>query len=357
MKKILFTGGGTAGHVTPNIALFDEAEKRGYELVYIGSKKGIEKGLIEDENVRFYSIFSGKLRRYFSVENFIDPFKVLIGCIQSIFILMKEKPNIVFSKGGFVSVPVVYAAKILGIPSIIHESDITPGLANKICIKVAKYVCCNFKDTFKYLPKEKAVLTGSPIRKELLEGRKEDGGKLMLFKDPEKPVLLIIGGSMGSNNVNNFIRNILSRLIEKFNIVHICGKGNIKEIEDEDIKSSYRQFEYIKEDLKDVFALSDIVVSRAGANSICEILALKKPNVLIPLSKKASRGDQIDNAKMFVREGYSLMIEEENITNDILFDLINKCFDEREIFISNMNNSNIGDAVVNIINLIEENVK
>ena len=229
MKKIVMTGGGTAGHVTPNIALMPALRSEGYEISYIGSYEGIEKGLIEAQKVPYYGISSGKLRRYFDVKNFSDPFKVIKGYYQSIRLLKKIKPDVVFSKGGFVSVPVVLAAKHCKIPAIIHESDITPGLANKLAIPSATKVCCNFPETMKYLPEGKAVLTGSPIRQELLNGNPSNAIKLCRFENTEKPVVLIIGGSTGSRAINTAIRDLLPELLKRYNIIHLCGKGNLDE--------------------------------------------------------------------------------------------------------------------------------
>ena len=297
MKKIVMTGGGTAGHVTPNIALMPALRDAGYDIEYIGSYNGIEKNLIESLGVKYYGIASGKLRRYCDIKNFSDPFRVIKGYGQAISLMRKIKPDVVFSKGGFVSVPVVLAAKFCHVPAVIHESDITPGLANKIAIKGAKKVCCNFPETLKYLPSEKAVLTGSPIRKELFNGNPQNALKLCNFPNHDKPVLLIIGGSLGSKIVNEAVRKILTELLDNFYVIHLCGKVNL----DNSLTGTigYAQFEYANEELTDMFALADIAISRAGANSICELLALHKPNIRIPLSAAASRGDQVLNANSF----------------------------------------------------------
>ena len=297
MKKIVMTGGGTAGHVTPNIALMPALKEAGYDIEYIGSVNGMEKGLIEAQKIPYHGISSGKLRRYFDWKNFTDPFRVLKGYGQAVSLMKKLKPDVVFSKGGFVSVPVVLAAKHCHVPAIIHESDITPGLANKIAIKGAKKVCCNFPETMKYLPADKAVLTGSPIRRELFSGVAENAIKLCNFPDHNKPVILIIGGSLGSKKVNEAVREILPELLKDFYVIHLCGKGNL----DNKLAgiTGYAQFEYANAELTDMFALADMAISRAGANSICELLALHKPNILIPLSAAASRGDQVLNAKSF----------------------------------------------------------
>lgn len=353
MKKIVMTGGGTAGHVTPNIALFPSLKEQGFEISYIGSYNGIEKGLITALDIPYYGISSGKLRRYFDVKNFSDPFKVMKGFFQAKALLKKIRPDIVFSKGGFVSVPVIFAAKVLHIPAIIHESDLTPGLANKLAIPAASKVCCNFPETMKYLPEGKAVLTGSPIRKELLSGNRTAALKFCHFS-PEKPVLLIIGGSIGSVFINNAVRGSLDELLKQFQIIHLCGKGNLDPSLQQ--KNGYAQFEYISENLADLFAAADLVISRAGANSICELLALHKPNILIPLSARASRGDQILNAKSFERQGFSCVIEEETLTPGILLDAIQTVTANRDSYIHAMEQSGQMNAVDAIIRLIQETV-
>ena len=350
MKRIILTGGGTAGHVTPNLALLPELKRRGYAVQYIGSKTGIEKDLITQAGIPYHEISSGKLRRYFSLQNFTDPFRVIAGYSQAKDILRQEKPDVVFSKGGFVAVPVVLAAKALRIPTIIHESDMTPGLANKLCIPSAQKVCCNFPETLGYLPAEKAVLTGSPIRRELMSGDRLAGLNFTGLSS-EKPVLLIIGGSMGSVRVNSAVRSILPRLLETFQVIHLCGKGNL----DESLHlRGYVQYEYIGAELKDLFALADVVVSRAGANAICELLSLHKPALLIPLSAAASRGDQILNAKSFAKQGFSSVLEEEEITDDVLLDRIQEVYRERQKYIHAMENSRQSDAVEIICGLLDE---
>ena len=315
MKRIILTGGGTAGHVTPNIALLPRLKELGYDIQYIGSYTGIEKELIEPFGIPYHGISSGKLRRYFSVQNFTDPFRVLKGFREAHKLIRQLKPDVIFSKGGFVSVPVVLAGKRCKVPVIIHESDMTPGLANKIAIPSAAKVCCNFPETLKSLPEGKAVLTGSPIRQELLSGNKIAAMDMCHFTS-DKPVILVIGGSLGAVAVNNAVREALPELLKDFQIIHLCGKGKM----DESLKDveGYCQFEYIKNELRNLFALADIVISRAGANAICELLALHKPNLLIPLSANASRGDQILNARSFERQGFSLVLEEEQLTKETL---------------------------------------
>lgn len=354
MKKIILTGGGTAGHVTPNIALLPRLREAGFDITYIGSYNGIEKQLLKEQKVPYYGISSGKLRRYFDIKNFSDPLKVIKGFGQSIRLMRKLKPDIVFSKGGFVSVPVILAAKFCHIPSIIHESDLTPGLANKLAIPNAAKVCCNFPETLKYLPEDKAVLTGSPIRKELLSGNKENARKLCNFTN-EKPVLFIVGGSSGSKFINDTIRGLLPELLKSYQIIHMCGKGNIEESLNRTV--GYKQFEYIGSELNDIFSMADLVISRAGANSICELLALHKPNILIPLSASASRGDQILNAQSFEKQGFSVVIEEEIITPDKLLNMIHETYKNRERYIHAMKQSNSINSVDKIVSIIEETAK
>lgn len=351
MKKILLTGGGTAGHVTPNIALIPSLRNLGYEIHYMGSFDGIEKKLIEDYDIPYYGISTGKFRRYFSVKNFTDPFRVLKGFREAKKLIKQLKPDVVFSKGGFVSVPVVRAASSLKIPCIIHESDMTPGLANKLCLPVAKKICCNFPETLKNLPQEKSVLTGSPIREELLTGNKLTGLKICNFNS-QKPIVLVIGGSTGARAINKAVREALPQLLKDFQVIHICGKGNIDNTNL--TTEGYAQFEYVKEDLKDLFAAADVVISRAGANSICELLALKKPNILIPLPLSCSRGDQILNAKSFETQGFSKVLNEEDMTALILTDMVHELYAARQTYIDAMNHSGQMNAVSTIINLIEE---
>ena len=346
MKKIILTGGGTAGHVTPNIALLPDLKARGFEVLYVGSYGGIERKLIEKEGVPYRGISSGKLRRYFSLQNFTDPFRVMKGFLEAMKIVREFKPDVVFSKGGYVSVPVVRAAGAMKIPVVIHESDMTPGLANKLSYGAATKICCNFPETLPLLPKEKAVLTGSPIRRELLSGDPE-AGREKTGLPAGKPVLLIIGGSLGSVAVNNAVRLCLPELLKEFSVLHLCGKGNV----DESLKDTehYLQYEYVSDDLKDLFALADIMISRAGANSICEILALKKPNVLIPLSAKASRGDQILNARSFEKQGFSCVLDEALMTKESLLSAVRDTWTSRKNYIEAMEKSDAADGVAAVM--------
>lgn len=351
MKKIVLTGGGTAGHVTPNLALTEVLKSQGWDIEYIGSIDGIEKKIVTDANIKYHGIKSGKLRRYFSLENFTDPFKVLAGVFQAYSIIKNIKPNIVFSKGGFVTVPVIFGAYLNKIPVIIHESDMTPGLANKISIPMAKKVCVSFPETINYLNSDKGVYTGTPIRSEILKGNKENGYKICNFNN-EKPILLIIGGSLGSGFINEAIRNIVDTLLNDFQIVHICGKGNY--ISDLENKIGYKQFEYLNQELADIFSITDIIVARAGSNSIFEFLNLRKPNLLIPLSKKASRGDQILNANSFEKLGYSKVIQEEDVNSEKLLKEIKELYRNKDKYIENMQKSQIKNSINEIIKIINE---
>lgn len=354
MKKIVLTGGGTAGHVTPNIALLPALGEAGYEVAYMGSYDGIEKKLIADFDIPYVGISTGKFRRYLDVRNFTDPFRVVKGFSEARKFLKVYQPNVVFSKGGFVSVPVVRAAASLGIPCIIHESDMTPGLANKLCISAATKICCNFPETLKMLPSEKAVLTGSPIRAELSRGNKLAGLDMCGFT-ANKPVIMVTGGSLGAANVNKAVRDALPKLLEDFQIVHLCGKDKMDNLLL--TTPGYKQFEYIKSELKDLFAMADIVISRAGANAICELLALKKPNILIPLPASSSRGDQILNAQSFEAQGFSIVINEDDLLTDLLVDRVHELYFTRQTYYETMSKSSQMDSIKTIMGLLEETSK
>lgn len=349
MKRILFTGGGTAGHVTPNLALISALSGK-YDIQYIGSYQGIEKGLIENAGIPYYGISSGKLRRYLDLKNLSDPFRVLKGYREAKKLMKKLKPDLVFSKGGFVAVPVVLAAKKYKVPVIIHESDMTPGLANRLCIPSATRICVNFPETLKFVPEEKAVLTGTPIRKELFEGSRLNGLQFCGFS-AEKPVILVVGGSTGAAALNEAVWNLLPTLLKKYQIIHLCGKG--KSDLAHNGTAGYVQYEYINKELSDLFAASSLVISRAGANAICELLALKKPNILIPLTAAASRGDQILNAESFEQQGYSYLLREEELTNETLLTAINEVFEKREQYVEAMERGVGTDATRIICEMME----
>lgn len=326
-------------------------KEAGYEITYMGSYDGIEKRLIADFDIPYVGISTGKFRRYLDLRNFTDPFRVVKGFSEARKFLKGYQPDVVFSKGGFVSVPVVRAASTLGIPCVIHESDMTPGLANKLCLSSARKVCCNFPETLKLLPEKKAVLTGSPIRAELSQGSRLAGLNMCGFS-ANTPVIMVIGGSLGAANVNKAVREALPRLLEDFQVVHLCGKEKVDNLLLN--TPGYRQFEYVKAELKDLFAMADLVISRAGANAICELLALKKPNVLIPLPAGSSRGDQLLNAQSFEAQGFSLVIDEDDLTTDLLIDRIHELYFNRQKFHDAMNRSGQMDSIKTIVKLLEE---
>ncbi|MBF0773568.1 undecaprenyldiphospho-muramoylpentapeptide beta-N-acetylglucosaminyltransferase [Mammaliicoccus sciuri] len=355
MKKIAFTGGGTIGHVAVNLALIPEAQKRDIETIYIGSKNGIEKEMITDsaKYTKYIPISSGKLRRYLSFENLKDVFKVLKGVLDARKVLKKEKPDLVFSKGGFVSVPVIIAAKSLKIPSIVHESDVTPGLANKISMKFANKMYTTFEETLKYVPKEKSDYIGAIIREDLRDGSKEEGYQLTGFND-QLPVLLIMGGSLGSKALNKAIRDNLDYLTKKYQIIHLTGKGHV----DQNIKNAnYVQYEFVSNELMHFYAITDTVISRAGANAIYEFATLKLPMLLIPLGLDQSRGDQIDNAKIFEKNGYAKVLQEKDVNQSNLISQLDKLENEREDIIDKMSHFKESYTKETLFNKIESDIK
>lgn len=333
-KRILFTGGGSAGHVTVNTALIPHFEKEGWDITYIGSEDGIEKEIITEQfpHIPYKSISSGKLRRYFSWKNFSDPFRVMKGVFDALSVIRKTKPDIIFSKGGFVSVPVVMAAKMAKVPVAIHESDVTPGLANKLAVPFATKIFTTFPETVQSLPSEKSLCAGAIIREELFMGDAREGKRLTGYYE-DKPVLMIMGGSLGARKINEAVRGNLEELLTAFQIIHICGKGNVDESL---VQKGYRQYEFIKGELPHYLAMTDFVISRAGSNSIFEFLALKKPMLLIPLSREASRGDQILNANSFVKQGYAIKLEEEELDEKSFLDGVNELKSNRDNMIRNM---------------------
>ncbi|AJY75626.1 undecaprenyldiphospho-muramoylpentapeptide beta-N-acetylglucosaminyltransferase [Paenibacillus beijingensis] len=354
MKKIMFTGGGSAGHVTVNIALIPRFLQEGWSVEYIGSENGIEKQLVSALSaVRYHGIATGKLRRYFDWQNVKDPFKVAKGVLQAYLLIKRQKPNVIFSKGGFVSVPVVLGAWLNKVPFIIHESDVTPGLANRLSIPFATGVCTTFPDTETFLPKGKNHYVGPVVRQDLKLGSADRGRQFCQFTD-NKPVLLIMGGSLGSRKINETIRTGIDELTKRFQIVHLCGKGQI----DSSIHCpEYKQYEYLNEELADVLAMTDVVISRAGANSIFELLALRKPMLLIPLPKEQSRGDQLLNAASFKKSGFCEVLFEEHLTVNTMISEIVQLFGNRQAYIKNMGNFEQKDALSVVFELIKQSAK
>ncbi|MNO22098.1 UDP-N-acetylglucosamine transferase [compost metagenome] len=352
-KRILFTGGGSAGHVTVNLALIPKFVDKGWDVKYMGSTDGIEKELIEKlNNVEYISISTGKLRRYLDSENFKDPFRVIKGVFQAYQLIKEMKPNVVFSKGGFVSVPVILGAWMNRVPIIIHESDITPGLANRISIPFASKICVTFHEAKEHIKNDKAVYVGAIIREELMQGSAIKGLTLCNFSR-NKPVIFCMGGSLGSQKINEILRGNLQHFINKFQIVHICGKGQL----DSSYSNyrEYKQFEYVHSELVDILAMTDIVISRAGSNSIFEFLSLKKPMLLIPLSREASRGDQVLNALSFKSSGYCEILLEEDMDDVSFKEAVNNVFDKRYEIIEKMDKCGDDNAINKVVELITAN--
>lgn len=336
-----------------HLALIPILQQSGWQISYIGSEHGIERQLLASyPQVKYHPIATGKLRRYFDWNNFKDPFKVMHGIMQAYQIIRKQRPALVFSKGGFVSVPVIAAAWLNRVPSIIHESDLTPGLANKICTRFAQKVCITFPETKQFVSSDKLVHVGPIVRPELKKGSVSRGLNLCRFTK-SKPVLLIMGGSLGSQRINQVVRKALPQLLTRFQIVHLCGKGQI----DESLQQrGYEQFEYLNDELPDVLAMTDVVVSRAGANSIFEFLALRKPMLLIPLSLNASRGDQIMNARSFEKQGVAKVLAEEALTTDTLMDQVTYVFEHKDTFIKAMQKADNENGLEKVLELIHRYV-
>ncbi|RCW42055.1 undecaprenyldiphospho-muramoylpentapeptide beta-N-acetylglucosaminyltransferase [Paenibacillus prosopidis] len=354
MKKIMFTGGGSAGHVTVNMALIPRFLEEGWSVAYIGSESGIEKQLISTiPDVKYFAVSTGKLRRYMDIQNVKDPFKVVKGLYQAYRLIKTHKPNVIFSKGGFVSVPVVIGAWLNRVPLLIHESDLTPGLANRISIPFATGVCTTFPETGSMLKNGKCRHVGAVIREEVKQGNADLGRALCGFVR-SKPVILVMGGSLGARKINQSVRQALSRITKQFQIVHLCGKN---QVDPSLVLPGYKQFDYINEQLPDVLAMSDIVVSRAGSNSIFEFLSLKKPMLLIPLTKEQSRGDQILNAQSFEKSGYCDVLYEEQLTVDTLVHGIERLYDNRHAYIKRMDTSEQTNALPAVFGWINEIAK
>lgn len=350
-KKIVLTGGGTLGHVTPHLALIPHLLKAGYDIHYIGTEKGMEaEKMASVPGVTYHAVKSGKLRRYFSWQNFTDPFRVIAGAFQSAHIIGRLKPDVVFSKGGFVAVPVVFGAWVHHVPVVCHESDLTPGLANKLCKPFAKRIATTFPECAKALG-SKAEMTGTPLRPELFSGSRAKGLSLLHF-DGAKPVLLMMGGSSGAQSVNKALRGALPRLTKTFDVAHICGRGNL----DESLCGvpGYTQVEFLDTDLPDVLAATDLVLSRAGSNALCEFQALDKPMLLVPYPKGASRGDQILNAQSYEKRGLCRVLLQENMTPDTLAQALEDTWRDREQLAAAVKAAPPADGTRRVLELIEE---
>lgn len=349
-KKILFTGGGSAGHVTPNLALIKKFQENGWQINYIGSRNGIEKKLIGEVKIPYFAIATGKLRRYFCWRNFIDPFKIIFGIIQSLYLIHELKPNVVFSKGGFVAFPVVVAAWLNRIPVIVHESDFTVGLANKLCFPFAKKVCLTFAETAKFVKsKNKLVVTGTPIRTEFFSGDAERGRKFCGF-DAAKKIILVYGGSLGADLINQTIRKLLPKILDDYQVAHVCGENKV---DHNYYYQGYRQFGYLNQEFPDLMAAADFVIARAGANTVYELLALRKPHILIPLGTKSSRGDQIWNAKYCETQGFSQVIFESDLTPELLLTKIQWLDQNHAEILNRLSTFAIPDSVNLIFDLVQ----
>jgi UDP-N-acetylglucosamine--N-acetylmuramyl-(pentapeptide) pyrophosphoryl-undecaprenol N-acetylglucosamine transferase len=351
IKKIIFTGGGSAGHVTPNLALIKKFQQEDWEINYIGSQTGIEKALLAKTGIPYHVIATEKLRRYFSWQNFLAPCKIILGIIQAFILLHRLKPVVVFSKGGFVAFPVVVAAWLNRIPTIIHESDLTIGLTNKLCLPFAAKICIAFPETIKQIKnKKKVVTTGIPIRKEFFSGNAKRGREICGFM-PNKKIILVFGGSLGADQINKVVRQLLPDILGRFQLAHVCGADKI----DANYNyAGYKQFAYLYEEFPHVLAATDLVISRSGANSLYELLALHKPNILIPLAKTASRGDQILNAKYSAERGYSEIILQEQLTPEFLLKKINIVEKNHNTMIEAINKFTVLDSTKLIYNIIED---
>lgn len=317
MTHLVCTGGGTAGHVIPAIPVMQRARREGMQVSFVGSRSGLEERLLEGEGVAYYGISSGKLRRYLSRENLADVFRVLAGMWQAWRLLGRLRPDVVFSKGGFVSFPVVFAAWLRRVPVVAHESDLSPGLANRLSLPFIRTLCVTFAETRAPRFEGRRVVTGTPLRPALLEGRAERGRDL-IGVGPDRRVLLVTGGSLGADAINRAVRDALPALLEDFDVVHVCGAGKRAGLE----LAGYHQFEYVTDDWGDLLAAADLVVSRAGANTLFELLALGKPALLIPLSPRVSRGDQVENAGLAAAKGYARVLSEDDLDPDALVESV-----------------------------------
>lgn len=351
-KKVFFTGGGTGGHVYPALAIIEELNKNGkYDISWIGSKNGMEYNIITNYGIKFHSIPSGKLRRYFSFLNFIDLFKIIAGFIKSFFILIKYRPDIIFSKGGYVTVPPIIISKILKIKSVTHESDMSPGLATKINSKFVNKILLPYEETKKYFKTElhdKLITTGNPIRKEFFSTDKINGRKIMGFTN-NRPVILVLGGSLGAKEVNDLILDAKDLLINDYNIYHQMGDNKFVETDTD----SYKTTPFIREHMADIISASDIIISRAGASAVWEFATVGIPAIFIPLTV-GSRGDQMLNARYSEKRGISLVLTGGEINADCLNRSINKLNSNKAGMIKVMNEFKSYSSSQQIVQVIEE---
>ena len=340
----MITGGGTAGHVIPSFPVIERLLADGLQVSFIGSTSGFEERLVEDLDVRFYGITTGKLRRYFSLENVLDVFRVFVGIQQAFALIRRLKPVVVFSKGGYVAFPVVVAAWMNRVPVVAHESDLTPGLANRLCLPFVKSLCLNFAET--QVRARNVLVTGTAVRPDLLNGNAAHGRVWLGVTDGTR-ILVVVGGSLGAAAINSVVRESLGTLCEDFFVVHVCGVGQIDAQFDQ---ANYRQFEYISKEWGDVLAAAALVITRSGANALYELLVLRKVNILIPLTRRASRGDQIENAEMAERAGWSFVLPEEILDRDSLVNAVAFIERDRDPWQNNLRTFKARDSVTLIYN-------
>jgi UDP-N-acetylglucosamine--N-acetylmuramyl-(pentapeptide) pyrophosphoryl-undecaprenol N-acetylglucosamine transferase len=324
--KVLLTGGGTGGSVTPLLAIVEEIKKRlkEVEFLFIGTRKGIpEKSLVSFYNIPYKGIYSGKLRRYFSWRNFIDPFLTILGFIQSIFIIKKFKPNIILSAGSFVSVPVVLAGWVLKVPSLIHQLDLKPGLANLLLKNFAKRITVTFDESLKNFPKGKTILTGNPIREEILKGNKERAIRKFNL-DKNLPTLLIIGGGTGAEKINELVWQTINELVKFCQIIHLVGPSKLK-IKNINLKN-YHPIEFVIKEIADFYQVSDLIVSRAGMGVLTEIISLAKPVILIPLPDSP----QEKNAKYLEERKAAIVLDQKKLTPEVFLNEVKKLILKKE---------------------------
>ncbi len=350
MNTIVLTGGGTAGHCIPHLAILPYLKKEFKNIYYIGSENGIERKIIEQQNIPYFYVPCAKLVRQFTLDNLLIPFKVISGIKKAEKLLKELNPDVIFSKGGYVSIPTVIAGKKLKIPVVAHESDYTVGLTNKVTSRYCKKVLTSFPDTA--LTIKNGEYSGPPIREELFNVNKDSALSYFGFKG-KKPVLLVTGGSLGAKPINDTLRKALPVILKDFDVLHICGKNNL----DNSIsKKGYVQLEFVK-DMQHAFAVADLCISRAGSNTVFEIIALKIPNILIPLPKGVSRGDQILNANYFEKLNLSNVLTQEQLTVDSLCNLVKETYNNKAKFLSAFRKSKIKNQSKNIAQKIIEIAK
>lgn len=347
MASIVLTGGGTAGHCTPHLAILPYLKKDFDNIYYVGSENGIEKEIIKNTDIPYFSVTCAKLNRNLNAKNLFIPFKVAKGIFQAGKILDRIKPDVVFSKGGYVSLPTVVAAKQRNVPVIAHESDYTMGLANKISAKFCKKILTSFPSTAKEIKNGEFV--GPPLRKSLFAPSKSDVVGNFGFSG-ERPILLVTGGSQGAKALNDVVCKALPELTAKYDVIHLCGKNNLMQ---NPPKKGYYQAEFLNK-IENAFACATVCVTRAGSNTLFELMSLKTPCVLVPLPKGASRGDQILNASYFQQKGLAYVISQENLTEDSLIFAIDSVFANRYNLKRNFEKYPIKDASRQISRIIAD---